>query len=62
VEGDRRWAIDLPGRPRWCVIDAKEEQVFLAIRDPSMVLVARLPELDDVRHGPHEGVLDLRGA
>ena len=52
LEGDRRWAIDLPGRPRWCVVDAKEERVFLAIRDPSMVLVARLPELDDVQHWP----------
>jgi DNA-binding beta-propeller fold protein YncE len=52
LEGDRRWAIDLPGRPRWCVVDAKEERVFLAIRDPSMVLVARLPELDDVHQWP----------
>jgi hypothetical protein len=52
LEGDRRWAIDLPGRPRWCVVDAKEERVFLAIRDPSMVLVARLPELTNVQHWP----------
>lgn len=52
LEGDRRSAIDLPGRPRWCVVDAKQERVFLAIRDPSMVLVARLPELDDVQHWP----------
>jgi hypothetical protein len=52
LEGDRRWSIDLPGRPRWCVIDAKQEQVFLAIRDPSMVLVARLPELNAVQHWP----------
>jgi hypothetical protein len=50
LEGDRRWSIDLPGRPRWCVVDAKEERVFLAIREPSMVLVARLPELNAVRH------------
>jgi DNA-binding beta-propeller fold protein YncE len=50
--GDRRWAIELPGRPRWCVVDAKQERVFLAIRDPSMVLVARLPELTDVQHWP----------
>jgi hypothetical protein len=49
LEGDRRWCIDLPGRPRWCVVDAKEERVFLAIRDPSMVLVARLPELHVVQ-------------
>jgi DNA-binding beta-propeller fold protein YncE len=52
LEGDRRWSIDLPGRPRWCVIDAKQERVFLAIRDPSMVLVARLPELNAVQHWP----------
>jgi DNA-binding beta-propeller fold protein YncE len=52
LEGNRRWSIDLPGRPRWCVIDAKDERVFLAIRDPSMVLVARLPELNAVQHWP----------
>jgi hypothetical protein len=52
LEGERRWSIDLPGRPRWCVVDAKEERVFLAIRDPSMVLVARLPELHAVQHWP----------
>jgi hypothetical protein len=52
LEGDRRWSLDLPGRPRWCVIDAKEERVFLAIRNPSMVLVARLPELNAVQHWP----------
>ncbi len=50
LEGDRRWTIDLPGRPRWCVVDAKAERVFLAIREPSMVLVARLPELNAVQH------------
>jgi DNA-binding beta-propeller fold protein YncE len=50
LEGDRRWSIDLPGRPRWCVVDAKEERVFLAIREPSMVLVAPLPELNAVQH------------
>jgi DNA-binding beta-propeller fold protein YncE len=50
LDGDRRWSIDLPGRPRWCVIDAKAERVFLAIRDPSMVLVARLPDLTAVQH------------
>jgi hypothetical protein len=52
LDGDRRWSIDLPGRPRWCVIDAKAERVFLAIRDPSMVLVARLPELRGIEHWP----------
>jgi hypothetical protein len=50
LEGDRRWSIDLPGRPRWCVVDAKAERVLLAIREPSMVLVARLPELNAVQH------------
>src|SRR3984893_17010693 len=52
LEGGRRWSIDLPGRPRWCVVDAKAERVFLAIRDPSMVLVAQLPELNAVQHWP----------
>jgi DNA-binding beta-propeller fold protein YncE len=52
LEGDRRWVLDLPGRPRWCVVDASEQRVFLAIRDPSMVLVARLPELNAVQHWP----------
>jgi hypothetical protein len=50
LEGDRRWSIDLPGRPRWCVVDAKAERVFLAIREPSMVLVAQLPGLNAVQH------------
>jgi DNA-binding beta-propeller fold protein YncE len=52
LEGDRRWSIDLPGRPRWCVVDALAERVFLAIREPSMVLVARLPDLTAVEHWP----------
>jgi DNA-binding beta-propeller fold protein YncE len=52
LKGNRRWSVDLPGRPRWCVVDAKEERVFLAIREPSMVLVARLPELNAVQHWP----------
>jgi hypothetical protein len=43
-------SIDLPGRPRWCVTDAAAERVFLAIREPSMVLVARLPDLGAVTH------------
>jgi hypothetical protein len=49
LEGDRRWSIDLPGRPRWCVVDAKAERVFLAIREPSMILVAPLSELNAVQ-------------
>jgi hypothetical protein len=48
-DGSRR-AIDLPGRPRWCVTDAAAERVFLCIREPSMVLVARLPDLGGVVH------------
>src|ERR1700730_2015111 len=47
-----RHAIALPGRPRWCVTDAEGTRLFLAIREPSMVLVARLPELNDVQHWP----------
>ena len=38
-------SIDLPGRPRWCVTDAAADRVFLCIREPSMVLVAGLPDL-----------------
>jgi hypothetical protein len=41
-------SINLPGRPRWCVTDALAERVFLCIREPSMVLVARLPDLTDL--------------
>jgi DNA-binding beta-propeller fold protein YncE len=50
LDGDRHYSIDLPGQPRWCVTDAAGERVFLAIREPSMVLVARLPDLRDVDH------------
>jgi DNA-binding beta-propeller fold protein YncE len=46
----RYHAIELPGRPRWCVTDAAAKRVFLAIRDPSMILVATLPDLSDVEH------------
>jgi hypothetical protein len=45
-------AIELPGRPRWCVTDANAELIYLCIREPSMVLVARLPDLGDIRHWP----------
>jgi len=48
---DRRHvSIDLPGRPRWCITDAAAERVFLCIREPSIVLVARLPDLGAVTH------------
>ena len=41
----RQESIDLPGRPRWCVTDAEARRVFLCICEPSMVLVAGLPDL-----------------
>jgi DNA-binding beta-propeller fold protein YncE len=50
LDGGGRWALQLPGRPRWCVVDATNARVFLAIREPSMVLAARLPQLDAVEH------------
>jgi DNA-binding beta-propeller fold protein YncE len=50
LQSRQRWAIDLPGQPRWCVTDVAGARVFLAIRDPSIVFVARLPELDEVQH------------
>jgi hypothetical protein len=43
-------AIELPGRPRWSVTDAAAERVFLCIREPSMVLVASLPDLSPLAH------------
>jgi hypothetical protein len=51
-------AVDLPGRPRWCVTNAVADRVYLAIRDPSMVFVARLPDLTGIEHWP----LPARGA
>jgi hypothetical protein len=50
LEDRKHVSIDLPGRPRWCVTDAAAEWVFLCIREPSMVLVARLPDLSAVTH------------
>jgi YVTN family beta-propeller protein len=41
--------LELPGRPRWCILDETESRVYLAVRDPSLVLVANLPNLDHVR-------------
>jgi hypothetical protein len=52
LEGKRKWSVDLPGRPRWRVVDAKEERVFLAIRNPSIVFVASLPDLSAIQHWP----------
>jgi hypothetical protein len=50
LDGLQQYSLDLPGAPRWCVTDAASKRVFLAIREPSMVLVAQLPELKDVEH------------
>ena len=50
LDGHQEYAIDLPGAPRWCVTDATFTRVFLAIREPSMVLVARLPDLEGVKY------------
>jgi DNA-binding beta-propeller fold protein YncE len=63
----RHHTLDLPGRPRWCVTDAAGKRVFLAIREPSMILVATLPELGDVEHwrlptgGAHGVDIDHQG-
>jgi YVTN family beta-propeller protein len=48
LSDNKHVSIELPGRPRWCVTDAAAERVFLCIREPSMVLVARLPDLGAV--------------
>ena len=50
LRGGKRTSLDLPGQSRWCVMDADAERVFLAIREPSMILVARLPTCRDVQH------------
>jgi DNA-binding beta-propeller fold protein YncE len=39
--------LPLPGRPRWCVVDAAEERVFCAIREPSQVVVVSLGTFRD---------------
>jgi YVTN family beta-propeller protein len=43
-------SIELPGRPRWCVADSTAARLFLCIREPSMVLMTRLPDLGAVTH------------
>src|SRR5262245_1540202 len=48
LDGGQHVSIGLPGRPRWCVTDVAATRVFLAIREPSMVLVAALPDLSHV--------------
>jgi hypothetical protein len=50
LRGGKRTSLDLPGQSRWCVMDADAGRIFLAIREPSMILVARLPDLRDVQH------------
>ena len=50
LDGSQHHSLELPGRPRWCVTDAAAARVFLAIREPSMILVAALPKLDEVDH------------
>ena len=50
LDGGQQYSVALPGRPRWCVTDAAAERVFLAICDPTMVLVADLPGLKKIAH------------
>ena len=50
LNGSQTCVDRLAGRPRWCVTDAAAERMFLCIREPSMVLVARLPDLGAVTH------------
>jgi DNA-binding beta-propeller fold protein YncE len=52
LDDDQKYALNLTGPPRWCVTDAAATRLFLAIREPSMVLVAKLPGLDEVTHWP----------
>jgi DNA-binding beta-propeller fold protein YncE len=58
LDKSQRWSLALPGRPRWCVTNREGTRVFLAIREPSMLLVAQLPELNRIEHWP----LPSRGA
>jgi DNA-binding beta-propeller fold protein YncE len=48
----RQHTLKLPGRPRWCVVSADDTRVFLAIREPSMVLSARVVDLGCVEQWP----------
>ena len=67
LDGGAHHTIELPGRPRWCVTDASATRVFLAIQEPSMVLTARLPDLQDIKHwkvpavGAHGLEIDHQG-
>jgi DNA-binding beta-propeller fold protein YncE len=67
LDGSGQQSIELPGRPRWCVTDTDATRVFLAIQEPSIVLSARLPDLQDIKHwkvpsvGAHGLEIDHRG-
>ena len=50
LDKSQRWSVGLPGRPRWCVTDREGTKVFPAIREPSMLFVAQLPELNEIQH------------
>lgn len=52
LTGGDQATLPLPGRPRWCVVDEAETRVFLAIQNPSVVLVARLPDLAPIAQWP----------
>jgi hypothetical protein len=58
LPGRGQWRLVLPGRPRWCVTNAAGQRVFVAIREPSMILAARLPDL----HGVESWLLPSAGA
>ncbi|MGH3449631.1 MAG: hypothetical protein ACRDQW_02685 [Haloechinothrix sp.] len=47
-----RVTLPLPGRPRWCVVDATEDRLFCAIREPSMVLVVDLATFAEAARWP----------
>jgi YVTN family beta-propeller protein len=52
LAGGKQATLPLPGRPRWCVVDGDEARVFLAIQEPSVVLVAGLPDLAPIAQWP----------
>jgi YVTN family beta-propeller protein len=52
LAGGEQATLPLPGRPRWCVVDGDATRVFLAIQEPSVVLVAGLPDLAPIAQWP----------
>ncbi|MHB8574384.1 MAG: YncE family protein, partial [Dehalococcoidia bacterium] len=60
--------LSLPGPPRWCVLDAAEERVFCAIREPSRVLVVSMAQFRELAQwalpsaGAHGIDIDQDGA